>query len=257
MSNTHRQPSQLCLEQVSLITPRRGPVEGIPVLTDIYFQIFPGEFVCLSGPTGAGKSSLLRLLNRLNEPTQGKIYWQNQDIQNISVFQLRREVMLVPQEAKLLGMNVREAIAYPLILQRLPKQVITERSETYRELLNIPDDWLERSELQLSLGQRQLVAMARALVSKPKMLLLDEPTSALDIGSASRVLEVLTDLAAKEQMTVLMVNHQLELVEKFCTRLLYLQETRLIQDGIAAQIDWVQVQKNLLQAQEKATQDWF
>lgn len=257
MSNSHPEPSQLYLEQVGLITPMRGPIEGIPVLTDISFQIFLGEFVCLVGPTGAGKSSLLRLLNRLNEPTQGKIYFLNQDIKNIPVLELRRQVMLIPQEAKLLGMTVRQAIAYPLLLQRLPKQAISERSETYRELLHIPDDWLERTEVQLSLGQRQLVAMARALVSQPKVLLLDEPTSALDIGSASRVLEVLTDLAAKEQMTVLMVNHQLELVEKFCTRLLHLQETRLIQDTLAEQIDWLELRNNLLQTQRQATQDWF
>lgn len=209
------------------------------------------------GPSGAGKTSLLRLLNRLSEPTSGSIYLENQDYRQIPAIQLRRQVMLVPQEPKLLGMTVQQALAYPLTLQKLPPSQIQERLETYREQLHIPAEWLERTELELSVGQRQLVAIARALVIQPKILLLDEPTSALDAGIASHVLGVLADIAQKSEMAVLMVNHQLDMAQLFCTRVLYLQAGQLQQDAPIAQVDWKQLRENLVQAEAQAAQDWL
>jgi D-methionine transport system ATP-binding protein len=227
------------------------------LIRDISFEVSAGSRLCLIGPSGAGKTSLLRLLNRLNEPTQGKIYLENQDIQKLPVIELRRQIMLLLQEPKLLGMTVQQALAYPLTLQQLPAQQIQQRIDTYRELLHIPIDWLDRTELQLSVGQRQLVAIARALVIQPKILLLDEPTSALDAGLASHVLTVLSDLAMKDQMTTLMVNHQLDMAEGFCTRVLYLQEGQLLQDTSASTIDWKQLRERLIQAEAQAAQEWL
>ena len=250
-------PCQLQLKQVSLVTSIGGKITGAPILTDISFEVFPGDRICLIGPSGAGKTSLLRLLNRLSEPTRGEIYLENQDIRKIPILELRRQVMLVSQEPKLLGMTVREALAYPLLLQHLPKATITERIETYQEQLHIPTEWLERTELQLSVGQRQLVAIARALVTQPKILLLDEPTSALDAGIASRLLCILTELSLRDKMTILMVNHQLDMAQLFCTRVLYLQDTQLLQDTPANHIDWKQLREQLVQAEAKAVQEWL
>jgi D-methionine transport system ATP-binding protein len=248
---------QLRLKQVNLVTSGRGPITGTPILTDISFEVFQSERVALIGPSGAGKTSLLRLLNRLSEPTAGSIYLENQDYQKIPVLQLRRQVMLVPQEPKLLGMTVQQALAYPLTLQQLPQRQIQERLDACREQLHIPGEWLERTELQLSVGQRQLVAIARALVIQPKILLLDEPTSALDAGLASHVLGVLADLAVKDKMAILMVNHQLDMAQMFCSRVLYLQGGQLLQDAPVAQIDWKQLRENLVKTSEQASQDWF
>ncbi|WP_228060711.1 ATP-binding cassette domain-containing protein [Coleofasciculus sp. LEGE 07081] len=248
---------QLQLKQVSLVTSARGAIPASPILTDISFDVFRGDRLCLIGSSGAGKTSLLRLLNRLSESTSGTIYLENQDIRQIPVLQLRRQVMLVPQEPKLLGMTVREALAYPLVLQQLPKNAIAQRLTTYRELLHIPADWLERTELQLSVGQRQLVAIARALVIEPKIVVLDEPTSALDAGIASYVLGVLADLAVQDKITVLMVNHQLDMAQVFSTRVLYLQEGRLLQDTSANQIDWKQLRERLVQAEAQAAREWL
>jgi D-methionine transport system ATP-binding protein len=248
---------QLELKQVNLMSSARGAIAGIPILTNVSFEVFPGDRVGLIGPSGAGKTSLLRLLNRLGEPTNGAIYLDNQDIRKIPVLQLRRQVMLVPQEPKLLGMTVQEALAYPLVLQGLAKRAIAERVEISREQLHIPADWLARTELQLSVGQRQLVAIARALTTQPKILLLDEPTSALDAGTASHVLNVLANLAHQDKMTILMVNHQLDIAQLFCTRVLYLQDTQLLQNSLASQIDWQQLRETLVQAESQASQDWF
>ncbi|NEO18861.1 MULTISPECIES: ATP-binding cassette domain-containing protein [unclassified Moorena] len=254
----------LQLKQVSLTLSTRSKAAGIPILTDISFEVSPCDRISVIGPSGAGKTSLLRLLNRLSESTQGNIYLDNQNIRNIPVLELRRQVMLVPQEPKLLGMTVQEALAYPLVLQQLPKKAIgrrpryanAQRTQEIRERLRIPAEWLERTELQLSLGQRQLVAIARALVVKPRIVLLDEPTSALDAGIASQVIRVFTDLAQKEQITILMVNHQLDMAELFCNRVLYLQDTQLLQDSPAEQINWQQLRERLVQAEAKASQEW-
>lgn len=227
------------------------------LLRDISFEVLAGSRLCIIGPSGAGKTSLLRLLNRLNEPTSGAIYLENQNIREIPVIELRRKVVLLLQEPKLLGMTVREALAYPLTLQQLPQRQLQERIEAYRELLHIPADWLERTEVQLSVGQRQLVAIARALLIQPKILLLDEPTSALDAGIAAHVLGVLTDLADRDKMSVLMVNHQLDMGERFCTRVLYLQEGQLLQNISTDQIDWKQLRETLVQAEAQAAQEWL
>ncbi|HEY9609989.1 ABC transporter ATP-binding protein [Allocoleopsis sp.] len=244
---------QLRVEQLSLTTSLSAQY----LLSNISFEVAAGSRLCIIGPSGAGKSSLLRLLNRLSEPTSGAIYLQDQDIRKIPVIQLRHQVMLVPQEPKLLGMTVQEALAYPLKLQQLPQRQIQERLESCRELLYIPLDWLERTELQLSVGQRQLVAIARALVLQPKILLLDEPTSALDAGTASRILGVLADLADKDNMSILMVNHQLDMTQLFCTRVLYLQQGQLLQDTPADQINWQQLRETLVQAEAQAAQEWL
>ncbi|WP_017315351.1 ABC transporter ATP-binding protein [Mastigocladopsis repens] len=244
--------TQLRLEQVSLFanlkTQGKSNPLGHPILQDISFEVFEGERVAIVGPSGAGKTHLLRLLNRLSTPTSGKIYLENQEYRQIPVLQLRSLVTLVLQESKLLGMTVKEAIAYPLVLRGLPKQTIEQRVSHSIEQLQIPDEWFGRTEVQLSAGQRQLVAIARGLVIQPKILLLDEPTSALDAGSAKNLIEILNQLAQSYQTTVFMVNHQLELAQKFCTRLLYLQQGRLLVNQEASEISWANLRESLTQA---------
>lgn len=248
---------QLRLKRVSLVTSSKGGMPGTQILSDISFDVFKRDRYCIIGPSGAGKTSLLRLLNRLSEPTSGKLYLENQNYQKIPVIDLRRQVILLLQEPKLLGMTVQQALNYPLSLQQLPEPQIQERVEFCREQLHIPREWLERTELELSVGQRQLVAIARALIIQPKILLLDEPTSALDAGLAAHVLGVITELAQKANLAVLMVNHQLDLAQQFCTRVLYLQEGQLQKDAPADQIDWQQLRETLVQAEAEAAQEWL
>jgi len=243
-------PTQLQLQQVSL----SASIGSQDLLQNISFDVAKGDRIAIVGPSGAGKTSLLRLLNRLSEPSTGVILFENQDYRQIPVLQLRQQIVLVPQESKLLGMTVQDAIAYPLVLRKLPKQQIQQQVSHWIETLHIPAEWLDRNELQLSVGQRQLVAIARALVIQPKILLLDEPTSALDAGRTSHLVEVLTDLAT--QTTILMVNHQLEIAELFCTRVLHFQQGRLIQDEPAFSVNWHKLRESLIQAETKAVAEW-
>ena len=249
---THQ--AQLRLEQVNLFTKLKTQakenLQGYPILQDISFEVNRGDRIVIVGPSGAGKTHLLRLLNRLSEPSTGKIYLEDREYSQIPVLQLRALVTLVPQESKLLGMTVQEALAYPLVLRGLPQQTIQQRVTHWIEQLQIPNDWLGRTEVQLSLGQRQLVAVARAIVIQPKILLLDEPTSALDPSTTARILQVLTQLTQNQDMTILMVNQQLELAQKFCTRLLHLKQGQLLLNQTASFINWISLQENLMQAQE-------
>ncbi|MDF5720923.1 MAG: ATP-binding cassette domain-containing protein [Rhizonema sp. PD37] len=246
--------AQLRLEQVNLFTKLKTQakenLQGYPILQDISFEVNRGDRIVIVGPSGAGKTHLLRLLNRLSEPSTGKIYLENLEYSQIPVLQVRASVTLVPQESKLLGMTVQEALAYPLVLRGLPQQTIQQRVTHWIEQLQIPNDWLGRTEVQLSTGQRQLVAIARAIVIQPKILLLDEPTSALDPSTTSHILQILTQLTQNQDMTILMVNQQLELAQKFCTRLLQLKQGQLLLDQRASFINWISLQENLMQAQE-------
>jgi D-methionine transport system ATP-binding protein len=248
----------LKLEQVSLSsklnTKANNSLPGHTILEDISFKVFPGERIGIVGATGAGKTFLLRLLNRLIEPTSGKIYFENRDYTQIPPLQLRQQIGLVPQESKLLGMTVKDALSYPLILRGLPKQEIQQRVSMWVEQLQIPDDWLTRYELQLSAGQKQLIALARTLLTQPKILLLDEPTSALDIGTAQRLLQILSQLSETQSTTVIMVNHQLDLVKDFANRVLHLSQGRLVGNSAIAQTNWTTVKNNITQAE---TEDDF
>jgi D-methionine transport system ATP-binding protein len=243
---------QLRLSQVYL-APSLSPQ---PLLEDISFDVLPGEQIVIVGPSGAGKTTLLRVMNRLSETSGGTIYFENQDIRTISSIALRQQITLVSQESKLLGMTVRQALEYPLQLRKLPAKTIQQRLLTWTEKLHIPEDWLGRNELQLSVGQRQWVAIARAIMTQPKILLLDEPTSALDAGRGAYLTDVLKNIAQNQEMTILMVNHQLDVAERFATRVLYLQQGKLMFDRPVAQVQWGDLKQNLVDAETIAADEW-
>lgn len=222
------------------------------LLQDISFTAPATERIGLIGPSGSGKTSLLRLLNRLSEPTQGQIWFEGRPLAQWPVIQLRQQVMLVPQETKLLGMTVQEALAYPLRLRQLPQATLDQRLLEIREQLEIPQLWLDKGELELSVGQRQIVGLARALVSLPKVLLLDEPTSALDLGRIQQLLQVLSTSG----QTILLATHQLEIVQQFCQRMLWLDQGRLVQDLAVASANWPQIQQTLRQRQQAIANEW-
>ena len=242
---------QLRLEGVSFKTP----IASSYLLDHISFQVHKGDRTAIIGPSGAGKTTLLRLLNRLSSPTSGSIYLENTEYRQIPAIELRRQITLILQESKLLGMSVREALAYPLKLRGVNSSNIAERISGAIAQLRIPQELLDRTELQLSTGQKQLVAIARGIILQPKILLLDEPTSALDAGKAHHLIEVLTELT-NSKTTILMVNHQLEIAQEFATRVLYLQQGKLLEDSPSHQINWGELRQSLIKAEAEAEQEW-
>ena len=251
MNYSHSE-SILRLENVSL----QATVGSDFLLKNISNDFKRGEIIGIVGASGSGKTSLLRLLNRLVSPHEGRIVIANSLGKNLTATQWRQSIVLAPQEPKLLGMKVINALKYPLKLQRLAESEIRQRVDTWIDLLRIQEQWLNKTELQLSLGQRQLVAIARALIMQPQVLLLDEPTSALDVGMATYVLKVLKEINQSQHLTIVMVSHQLELLEGFCDRLLFLERGRLIKDFSTSDVCYSTIQARLEQSHLEQKEEW-
>ena len=244
--------AMLQLEQVSL----RGGLGGTVILGPLSLGIQPGEFVGVVGPTGAGKTSLFRLLNRLQSPTSGQLFLQGQSLETRPITQLRQQVVLMAQDSRLLGMTVQAALAYPLQLQDINPAQVTQRVRHWIAQCQIPTEWLGRSELELSGGQRQRVAIARALLMEPTVLLLDEPTSSQGVGSATHILGRVAEQVRQRGLTVLMSNHQLEWIEQFCDRVLFLEQGQLRGDWPASTVDWAMLRQRIMTANTDAREEW-
>lgn len=226
------------------------------LLKDISFTINKKDRIAIIGASGSGKTSLLRLLNYLVSPETGTLTYQEVPYAEQNILQLRKQIVLIPQEPKLLGMTGQDALRYPLQLQNLSSREIDRRFAKYCDILELPLAWLERDELKLSLGQRQLIAIARGLMLEPQVLLLDEPTSALDRRICDRLLMVLDQLNQHHQVTILMVNHQLEISELFADRIFYLDSGRLVQDLSASPENWQKIEQQLRQNNQNLTEEW-
>ncbi len=224
----------------------------IEILKDISVTIRKRDRAVILGKSGSGKTSFLRLLNRLSEPTTGTLYFQGKPYSKIPVFSLRKQIVLVPQEPKLLRMTVKEALTYPLTLQQLSSREINTRITTYCEQFQIPETWFEKGELELSLGQRQLVTIIRGLMMQPEILLLDEPTSALDLGTATQVIEFLN----KQDLTILMVNHQLDLAKQCSDRVLFFNEGQLTKDIATSKINWQELKQEIIENEREIERQW-
>lgn len=226
---------------------------GIGLLLDrISFAIAPKTRLAIVGPSGAGKTSLLRLMNRLSEPTSGYITYRQQPLTQYPVAALRRQIGLVMQDSKLLGQSVEDALCYPARLQKINPAKASRALQPWLEQLKIPQDWLGRQELDLSMGQRQRVAIARTLMTQPDILLLDEPTSAQDMGYAHYLLTYLASL--DNISTVVMVNHQLEFLADWATHVLYLNQGKLVSYQPIDQVDWTALKQDIIAYQ--ADDDW-
>ena len=144
----------------------------------------------------------------------------------------------------------------PLTLRGVGTAEIQHRLDEWCDRLKIPSDWLPKTELQLSLGQRQWVAIARALATQPQVLLLDEPTSALDVGRGEILINLLNHLTEERSLIVVMANHQLDQVRQFASQVLHLQGGRRVAYGPATDVDWPGLHDNFVAARQRADENW-
>lgn len=244
--------TQLRFEGVGL----KAPLGPHYLLKSITFSLMVGDRLAIVGPSGSGKTSLLRLMNRLIAPSEGRIIYSDRPLTDHPVIPLRQSMPLVLQEARLLGMDVRQALTYPLTLRHLKKSDIEQRLEDWMDRLRLPKDWLNRTEVQLSVGQRQRVAIARALMVQPQILLLDEPTAALDVGQRAHLVDTLVSYGQTTPCTMVMVSHDLDIAQQFCTKLLYLANGQIVQHSINQDIDWSAIKQSLIQAEQAEQSEW-
>jgi cell division transport system ATP-binding protein len=209
-----------------------GPVK-VPALSDVSFTIAKGEFVILAGPSGAGKTTLMRLLYRDELPTDGEVKvlgTSTADLRRSQVVALRRSVGVVFQDAKLLpGRTVFENIAFVLRVTGVPRSEITARVFDALRAVGISAR-AQSSPGQLSQGEAQRAALARAIVRKPALLIADEPTGNVDDAMAMELIAVIKDIWARGT-TVVLATHQARLALRLEQRMLVLEHGRLVKDG--------------------------
>ncbi|MBM3220346.1 MAG: ATP-binding cassette domain-containing protein [Candidatus Rokubacteria bacterium] len=208
-----------------------GPVK-VPALTDVSFRVAKGEFVVLHGKSGAGKTTLLKLLYRTEVPSEGDVEVLGQPLAKLSrrgVAALRQNIGVVFQDAKLLpGRTVYENIAFVLRVLGTPRGEITAR--TFDALRAVGLHSRARAyPAQLSQGEAQRAALARAIVRRPALLLADEPTGNLDDEMGNEILQVIRDIHAGGT-TILFATHQARLATGLRRRVLVLEAGRLVKD---------------------------
>ena len=206
---------------------------GVNALYNINLKIDQGEFVYIIGPTGSGKSTLIKLLDGEDIPTKGKV-----EVTGINVGKLkhskvplyRRNIGVVFQDFRLLERKtVFENIAFALEVINVPKERIRKR---VREVMNLVglDDKGSSFPQELSGGQQQRVAIARAIANKPKILIADEPTGNLDPQKSDEIMTLLEKINREEKTTILMVTHDITLVNKHRKRTIALEAGHIVAD---------------------------
>lgn len=201
---------------------------GVRAVNNMSVDIGPGEFVYVIGPTGAGKSTFIKLLYREEKATSGKVIVAGQDvskIRNSKVPYFRRNLGIVFQNYRLLPKKtVFENIAFALEVTDTPRNEIRKKVRNTMELVGLSDKANAFPD-QLSGGQQQRVAIARAIVNNPKVLIADEPTGNLDPETSVGIIELLQRINEVNHTTILLVTHDKEIVQK------YKKRTILIEDG--------------------------
>ena len=206
----------------------------ITALKSINLSVEEGEIFGIIGMSGAGKSTLVRTLNRLEDVSEGKVSFYGQDISSIKVSEMRkvrRQIAMIFQNFNLLQQrNVLSNVMQPLRIAGVSKH---ERKEKALEMLRIVglEDKKDEYPSRLSGGQRQRVAIARALAADPKVLLCDEATSALDPKTTGEVLELLKEINRTRQLTIVIITHEMSVVERICDRVAIIDEGNLAEIG--------------------------
>jgi ABC-type polar amino acid transport system ATPase subunit len=207
--------------------------DEIEVLKDISVDIHKGDVVCVIGPSGSGKSTFLRCLNRLEEPTDGKIFFEGIDITDPKTdIDLHRQKMgMVFQQFNLFPhMTIMKNLTIaPMKLQGRSQSEAEGQAKRLLERVGLADR-AESYPSQLSGGQKQRIAIVRALCMNPDVMLFDEPTSALDPEMVGEVLNVMRDLA-KEKMTMVVVTHEMGFAREVASRVMFMDDGYFLEEN--------------------------
>ena len=225
------------LRQVSKVFPT---AEGeLRALSDINLTIQDGDVFGIVGMSGAGKSTLVRCINLLERPTQGQVLIDGKDLCNLSEKELilqRRSIAMIFQQFNLLMQRTcLKNICFPMEIAGVRKDEARKRALEYLDIVGLPDK-ADAYPAQLSGGQKQRIAIARALASDPKILLCDEATSALDPKTTRDILRLVKDINRRLGITVVVITHEMAVVEEICTHVAILDHGVLQETGTVEEI---------------------
>jgi subfamily B ATP-binding cassette protein MsbA len=229
-SDVGTKPSLLAPITFSDVSFSYNDDEG-PVLQDVSFSAPAGDTVALVGESGEGKSTLVDLLPRFIEPTTGQISIDDTDLQDINLRYLRSRIALVPQRITLFNRSIRNNIAYGLEVDGSEIIEAAKQAQAHEFITDTYDGYdsvVGEEGLKLSAGQRQRIALAKALLADPDILILDEPTSALDAKNEQLITEVLEDLW--QNRTTFIIAHRLSTVHNADT-ILVLKDGKIAEQG--------------------------
>ena len=219
------------------------------VLKDISLSIEQGEVICIIGPSGAGKSTYLRSLNQLEKITSGKIFIEEELFLHRENDRTVERIAPDKQKKLLLDMGMvfqrfnlfphrtvlDNVTLAPIRVKKMDKAAVEELARDLLTKVGLIDK-VNEYPAKLSGGQQQRVAIARALAMQPKIMLFDEPTSALDVTVQKQILELLIELKQKEQLSFLLICHDLALVQAFCDKVLVLYHGKTVEYGTPDEI---------------------
>lgn len=225
--------SMIVAEHVSKQFPR----EPQPAVNDVSFAAEKGEFVVLLGPSGCGKTTLMKMVNRLYEPTAGRIMVGGQDIRSLPATELRRKIGYVIQQTGLFPhMRIEENIAVVPQLLGWDRARIDARIDELLTLIGLPLAFRKRYPRQLSGGQQQRVGLARALAADPAIMLMDEPFGAIDAITRARLQDELLSIQRQLHKTILFVTHDVEEALLLADRIIVMRAGQIVQYDTPANI---------------------
>ena len=213
-----------------------GPLDA---LKHVSLTIQDGDIYGIIGMSGAGKSTLVRCINMLERSTEGSVIWDGVDLGLLSkkeIRQVRRQITMIFQSFNLLMQRTcLENVMLPLKLNHMPRAQAKERAMALLETVGLPQK-ANAYPAQLSGGQQQRVAIARALATDPKVLLCDEATSALDPKTTHSILELLRDINRKIGITIIVITHQMSVVQEICNRVAILDSGTVVEEGEVSEV---------------------
>ena len=221
--------------EIKNLTKTFGSGENqVEALRDVNISVNSGEIFGIIGLSGAGKSTLVRCINLLERPNEGQVLFHGQNMMAMSDKELRlqrRKITMIFQSFNLLEQRTSlDNICFPLELVGTPRKEAVKRAKELLEIVGLPDK-ANAYPVQLSGGQKQRIAIARALASNPEVLLCDEATSALDPQTTDSILKLLQQINRERGITVIIITHQMSVIEQICHRVAILDHGEVAEVG--------------------------
>ena len=223
----------------------RSRKQADPVLQGVSFSLMPGETVGLVGSSGAGKSTIGRIIAGLETADAGQVFLQGKDLLRMKAKERRlsaKSIQMVfqdPYESLSSLMTIEQLVAEPLIIQKLESDRSKRKKMVQEALTDValaPEKYMNRYPHQLSGGERQRVGLARAFICRPRLIIADEPTSMLDTSLRLDLLHLMREMGKRYGVSYLFVTHDIALTRSFCDRLIVLERGEIVESGCTSDV---------------------